>query len=223
MREVVVLALPGEGAGLRPGRQDQVMRLMEAGMAFGRVHRQRMVLGADPPDEAGDQPAAGDVVEHREFLGDRQRVRQHRQRPPQHRDLRGVGNPPRQHPGEDVRAGHDAIGILVMLVDADTLEAELGGVFQLIQVAVVQVGALQRVVVAVRQRHPGRRVELVVVGIEVGIGHQVEEEEPHCSILRMKPSTSSQNAPGASLGTACPMPGSTTASAPGISPAQWAA
>ena len=38
----------------------------------------------------------------------------------------------------DVRRGHQAIGVLVVLVDADAVEAELVGEFEFVQIAVVE-------------------------------------------------------------------------------------
>src|SRR5262249_24789667 len=68
---LVVAAVEGDGAALGPGAHDEVVRLEIAlaqhrrVLAIGKagVHR-----GADR--EAGDQPAAGDAIDHREFFRD---------------------------------------------------------------------------------------------------------------------------------------------------------
>ena len=85
--EVIVLALEGEGAGLGPGLHDQIVRLVEAVVGFRRVRARGMIFGADAAHETGDQPAAGDVVEHGEFFGDHERIVQQRQRAAEHGDL----------------------------------------------------------------------------------------------------------------------------------------
>src|SRR5690242_4420738 len=63
-----------------------------------------------------------------------------------------------------------------MLVDADAVEADILGVDQLVEVAVVQLTAQLRVVETVRAGDPGRPV---VVVRECRVRHQVEAEEPH--------------------------------------------
>src|SRR5262249_104914 len=56
---------------------------------------------------------------------------------------------------------------------------EFVSVFELVEIAVVELRAFNRVVVAVRQRHPGGVIFLVVGEVEVRIGHQMDHEEFH--------------------------------------------
>ena len=63
------------------------MGLVEAAVRLRRIDAGGMVLGADAAHEAGDQAPAADVVEHGEFLGDRQRIVEQRQGAAEHRDL----------------------------------------------------------------------------------------------------------------------------------------
>ena len=149
-----MLALEGEGTDLGPSAHDQVVRLMKAFVAVGRVGAPGVVFGTDAAHEAGNEAAFGDVVDHGEFFGHGHRVVQQRQGPTQNRDL-DIFGAPRQRSGHDTRLRHQAIGVLVVLVDADAVKAKLIGVFELVKVAVVQLGAFFRVVVAVGQRDPG--------------------------------------------------------------------
>jgi hypothetical protein len=64
----------------------------------------------------------------------------------------------------------------VVLINADAVEAQFLGVGERVDVLAVEVVALDRVVEAVRQPHPGRVVPGVEVIGQVRPGHQVEEE-----------------------------------------------
>ena len=69
-----MLAREAERSGLGPGAHDEVMRLVEAVLRFRRVDAHRVIFGADAAHEAGDEAAARQIVEHRVFLGDDQRI-----------------------------------------------------------------------------------------------------------------------------------------------------
>ena len=81
--------------------------------------------------------------------------------------------------GDEVGRRHHAVGGLVMLVDADAVEAELLAIDEEVDMALVFVGALDRIVEAVGQHDPGRAVLRRRLEIERAIGHQVEGEELH--------------------------------------------
>src|SRR5262249_28738229 len=74
---------------------------------------------------------------------------------------------------------HQSVGILMMLVAAYAVKAELIGVDQLVHIAIVELGTFAGIVISVRQRDPGGVVGLVVVEIEVGKRHQVDHVELH--------------------------------------------
>ena len=137
-----------------------------------------MVFGANATHKARDEAALGDVVNHGELFGHGHRVVQQRQGPTQNRDLDILGAT-RQRTGHDAGLRHQSIGVLVVLVDAHAVKAELVCVFELVKVAVVELGAFFRIVVAVGQRDPGRVVGLVVVQVQIRIGHQVHHVELH--------------------------------------------
>ncbi len=90
-----------------------------------------------PTGKARDEPAAGDAVEHRELLGDARRRVVERERVAHHDD-RGVARAPREARGDQVRRGHQAVGVRVVLVHADAVEADLGGELELVHELVVE-------------------------------------------------------------------------------------
>jgi hypothetical protein len=108
-----------------------------------------MVFRADAAYEAGDDPAFRQVVEHRKFFGDIDRVVHQRQGAAEDRDLHSFGALD-QRAGDQVGRRHQAVGGLVMLVDPDGVEAEFLGIDQRIDMAVVFLGAEHRVVHVVR-------------------------------------------------------------------------
>ena len=193
--EVVVLADILERAGLGPGADDQVVRLGVALLRLRRIDPHRVIFGADAAHEAGDEAAARQVVEHRVFFGDHQRIVEERQRPAEDRDL-GALDRAGQRAGEHARRRHHAVGGLVVLVEADAVEAEPVGQFHLVEILVIEVGALFRVVVAVGIGDPGRAVLLDGVEIGVPVRHQVEIEDFHAAtfMVSKKPSSAATKA-----------------------------
>ena len=71
----------------------------------------------------------------------------------------------------DNRRRHETVRGLVMLVHRDDVEAELLAVLELIQIAVVELVALLRIEILVRQRHPDRAVLLALGKVEVRVRH----------------------------------------------------
>ena len=137
-----------------------------------------MIFRADAADETGDQPALGDIVDHRVFFGDLQRVLAQRNSAADDGDLGPAGAPAEGGCGND-RRRHGAIGILVMLVYRQDVVAQLLAILELIQIAIIELRALLGVVVAVWQQRPGGRVFLVERKIQVGIGHQMKQRKLH--------------------------------------------
>ena len=152
--EVIVLALERERARARPALHHEVVRLLEARMRECRIDAERIIFGADAAHHAGDQPPAGDAVDHRVLLGERERMLAQAEGVAEDRDL-GVLGAARQRGRHHHRRGHQPVGVLVMLVDRDAVEAKLGGEFELVEIAVVELVALLRIEIAVRQHHPG--------------------------------------------------------------------
>ena len=129
-----MLAVPLERAGLRPGLDDQVVRLVEAVARLRRVEREGVVLRADAAHEAGDDPPAGDDVEHRDLLRHAQRMVAERDRVAEDRDLavslRGTSSA-----AITFGDGMLPVGGLVVLVDADAVEADALVLDELVEVA----------------------------------------------------------------------------------------
>src|SRR6516164_10539703 len=103
-----------------------------------------------------------------------------RQRAAENGEL-GALDAARERASENAGNRHHAVGGLVMLVEADAVEAELVGKFHLIEIVVIELGTLLRIVMAVRERHPGRAVLCDRVEIGVPVGHEMEIEELHAA------------------------------------------
>ncbi len=174
-----VLAVEAEHLRPRPGLHDEVVRLVVLLAQRGRrlpVAEVGVHTGAHR--EAGHQPPAAEAVQHGELLrhadgrvveGDG--VAQHHQRRP-----RGA---PRQGGGHQVGRGHEAVGVLVVLVDAQAVKAHLLGELQFVQVFVVQFVAADGVEQLRGRVHPHRAVALGEVRRQEAVRHQVEPVEVH--------------------------------------------
>src|SRR5262249_55890554 len=90
----------------------------------------------------------------------------------------------------DVGRGHQPIGILVMLVHADAVEAKFIGIRQGVDVLAIKLLALDRIVERVGKPDPGRIVLLVEVVGKIGPGHQVKEKVLHGGSLLLHGSPS---------------------------------
>ncbi len=184
------------------------MRLGVALLRLRRVDAHGVIFGADAAHEAGDEAAARQVVDHRVFFGDHQRVVEQRQRAAEDRDL-GALDRARQRAGQHAGRRHHAVGGLMVLVEADAVEAEPVGQLHLVEILVIELGALLRIVVAVGIGHPGRAVLLDRVEVGVPIRHQVEVEEFHAAAFRLtrKPSNALTKACRCSICGRCPQSG----------------
>src|ERR1700722_10043553 len=111
----------------------------------------------------------------------------------------------------------------MVLVDAEAVEAQLVGVFELVEVTVVERVPFDRIVVAVGQRHPRRIVTLGIGQIEVGVRHQVERDELHGRTPWANAATPAANACGCSTCGRWPASGMTSVCAPAIAAANVSA
>ena len=190
-----VAAVEGERLVGRPRLADQVVRLgvllagqrRDGAVGVVGVHR-----GADR--EARDQPPARQHVEHGELLGHAQRRIVERDRVAEH-DQRRLRGPARQGRRHDVGRRHQAVGVGVVLVDADAVEAHLLGIFELVEILVIGDVAELGLVHAVGQVDPDRAVLLPEVVRHVRPGHQMEPGEFHRSLLVTAPSSLSSPPP----------------------------
>ena len=183
--KVVVLPFECERSRLGPGAQNQVMRLVKPFVRFRRICPRGVVFGADTSHEACNQTPTGDVIEHGVFFRYRQRIIQKGQGATEDRQLRPFG-PPRKRARGNAGGGHQAVGILVVFVDANPVETEVVGVLEFVKVAVVERVPFGRIVVAIGQSDPGGVVFFRVIQIEIGVRHQMDAEKLHCGTPSMK-------------------------------------
>ena len=118
----------------------------------------RSVVGVAFPataaDEAGDQAAIGDHVDHGKLLGQPEGVVPDGQDIAQDDDLGLVGDAG-QDGGADVGDALHAEGRAVVLVEHQGVEAHLLGIHLLVEVAVVETGAHRGIVVLVADAEVG--------------------------------------------------------------------
>jgi hypothetical protein len=175
---VVVLALERERAGPGPGLHHKIVRLLVALERINRVGAEGKIFRADAAHEAGDQPPTGDHVDHGVLLGECERMLAQAKGVAEDGDA-AVARAPGQRRRHHYRRRHQPIGVLMVLVHADAVEAELGAKLELIEIAVVERVPLLRVVIAVGQDNPDRAVFLLHAEIEIRVGHQVEAHDLH--------------------------------------------
>src|SRR5262245_25167690 len=177
-----------------------------------------VIFGAEAAHETRDQPPAREIVEDGVFFRDHERVVDERQRTAENGEL-GALDAARECTGENAGNWHHAVGGLVMLIEADAVEAELVGKLHLIEILVIEFRTLLRIVMPVRERHPGGTVLCDRIEIGVPVGHEMEIEELHAAILMspMKASSSAAKASPFSTCGRCPQSATMTAFAPGIS------
>jgi hypothetical protein len=174
-----VLAVECEDLGPRPRLEDQVVGFVvpiaerRRVDPVGEVHVHR---GAHR--EAGDEPTSRQDVEHRELFGDAQRRVVGGEAVAEHHERR-AGRPARQRRGHEVRRRHEAVGVVVVLVHAQAIEALRLGELELVEELVVQPPRLLRVVEAVRDVDPHRAVARLEVVWQEPIRHEVEEADFH--------------------------------------------
>ena len=136
---LIVAAVEREGVLLLPGLHHQVVRFVVAvAQLAGVLAVGEAVVHRRADRKAGDQPAAGDAVDHGELFCDAGRRIVQCQRVAHHAD-RGVGGAARQRRGDQVRRRHQSVAVRVVLVDADRVVAAIGGVFELVHEVVVHV------------------------------------------------------------------------------------
>jgi hypothetical protein len=94
-----------------------------------------------------------------------------RQQVAENDDLAALG-PLRQRRGDQIGRRHQAIDVLVMLVEHHAVEPDLVGIGELVDIFLIEAAASLRVPQAVRHRHPAGLVSLVEIGGQIRIGHE---------------------------------------------------
>ena len=134
-----------------------------------------MILVRHAAHEPAIEPAAGDAVDHRHFLGNADRLAAIGDRIAEDADTAALGLP-RDDRGRERHRRIDASCGLMVLVH-HVVEAELVGDDVFVEVAVVEVCPDLRIEDPARDRHP-HAVELVERR-QIGIGHFGEMVELH--------------------------------------------
>ena len=160
--KVIVFALESEGAGLGPCPDDQIMGLVKAGMTKRWVGTHRIELAANAAHHAANNAPASDAVEHGMFFRERQRMLTDTKRAADNGDLNPIGIARKCRGGHDWRR-HNAIGVLMVLVDTESVEAEFLTVFELIKITIIELASLLRVEIAIGKYNPCRSIFLIVV------------------------------------------------------------
>src|SRR6185312_998719 len=103
-----------------------------------------------------------------------------------HHDL-GLRGAARQRCGDQIGRGHHPVGVLVMLVDAEAVETDALGIFELVEILVIGLMADLRIEEARGHIDPNRAVILLEVLRQLRIGHQVEPMELHGLVSPLPP------------------------------------
>ena len=177
---MVVFAVKGKRLVLVPGAHDQLVRfgIFIAGQA-GNLAVAIIGVHRSPDRKAGQQAPAGNHVQHGKFfrhpkgwIVQGQRVANHGQG--------GLGGTAGQAGGNDIRRGHQAIAVLVMLVDANAIIAERVRVFELVHIFVVDKVALVGVVQLIGNIHPDGMVFFAKIIRQTRPRHKIKPGEFHC-------------------------------------------
>ena len=168
----IVAAFPRERSVLGPGAVDEIDGLPELLARGRRGHIVIERLRSRPRRKAGDQAAVRHVVEHGVFLRHAQRVEMQRQQVAENDDLAALGLL-RQRGGDQIGRRHQAIDVLVMLVEHHAVEADLVGIGELVDIFLIEAAASLCVPQAVRHGDPAGLVSLVEIGGQIRIGHEV--------------------------------------------------
>ena len=146
--ELIVVALPAIGPGGRPGFDDEIVGFLETFPVVWRLSVVGDAFATGTANPAGDEAAAGDHVDFREFFGKPEGVIPDGEDVTEEDDLCALGDAS-EDGCLDVHHSAHAEGRAVMLVEHEAVEAHLLGVDLFVEVAVIEVGAEFRVVLLV--------------------------------------------------------------------------
>ena len=143
-----------------------------------RIDVIRKVLHASADHHTGDHTPLGDDIEHGEFLSHALGVVVERQHIAQN-DQFGLARAPGQTGRHNIGRRHIAVGILMVFVDAHAFKAAFIGLFELIELAIVQGMAEFGIVEGIGTRDPGTVMVLGKIVGEMGPGHEVKTIKLH--------------------------------------------
>ncbi len=160
---VEMFALPSKRTGPRPRRDYQVVRLVEVFAVVRGIGVIGELLAACPAHPSRHQPPAGDHIDHREFFGQAQRIRDDRRRITQQHDLHAPGLL-----GEDRRLDvhHRAHTERrpMMFVEHHAVEAKFVRVKFLVEVLIQELRALGGIEIRVRNAEEAVQLKHLVFG-----------------------------------------------------------
>ena len=151
---LVMRALPAERTLAGPRCDDQIMRLLEALAVVGRIDAGGERLLATAAHDAGNQAALRDHVDHRQLLGEPDRVLGQGQRIAEQDDLRLFGHRGEDR-GKDVAFRLHAERRVVVLVEHEAFDALLLGVDVMLEIFVIEPAAGDRIEMLVREHQRG--------------------------------------------------------------------
>ena len=127
-RQFEVLAVPRENLGRLPRLHNEVVRLV---VALALLDRRDSVAQVHvlrrPQRHPGHQAAAADAIDHRVLFGDSyRRIRRRKRRPHLHDGDVGAVSCARENRPHQVGIRHEAVCVLMMLVDADAVDSLVG-------------------------------------------------------------------------------------------------
>ena len=168
----IVLALEARRPRFGPGLHDEIHALPEA--FAGQRHGIGIAVGLLPAArrEARHQTSVRHAIEHGVFLRHAQGTEGQRQQIAQHHELaflRGLRERGRQQIGR----GHDAVDVLVMLVEHHAVKAQPVGGRQLVEIFLIEAHGLLAVEERIGNGDPAAFVIAIKTVVEIGPGHEV--------------------------------------------------
>src|SRR5438445_6096564 len=184
-------ALVGEDLfGPRPA--NDLPGLLEACARVGQRDLVDVVLARNAAGESGNDAPAGHAVEHRQLLGEAQRVVE-REQVAVDQELESLGSL-RGRGGQEVGRVHQPVRRGVMLVETDAVVAE--PVHGLPGREMLGIGAHGHLGLEVPPWEGPRKLLAVLEMVEVlGVGKEIEDEDPHGRQVCYKPGPSARPRP----------------------------
>ena len=183
---LVIFAVEREHVRLGPSLHNKVVRLIVLLSQSSGIDSIREVgIHRSADREARNKTPPADAVQHRELFGNAQWRVVQRKAVAQHDDGRVLGAPC-QSGCSDVRAWHYAVGVVVVLVDADAVKTHLISKFELIEILVVELMRLVRLEQMAGHIHPDAAVLVLEVLRQEPVGHQVEPANFHLRPLSVR-------------------------------------
>ena len=188
-RELIVFAIPSKEFLRGPRLQHQIDGLAPAlALVHGRDTVADIGVATEPERHARNQAAAADAIEHRIFLGDADGRRGGGERGAELHQRDVIQALVARHLGQDgaeqIWIAHEPIGVLMVLVGADAIEAEPSRQHQFVDRPVIEIANLVGIAIFPPRRiHPCRIEPLREIVRQIAIRHEMETGDLHGSFL----------------------------------------